>query len=68
MFNALSCDTTVEKDCESDCLRVPCAKPNTTATNNATNANTAPYSVMPCPDSSLRNAIIADFIVKIPRV
>ena len=51
-FSALSCDTTVENDCESVLCNAPRANPKTTATSKATNANTAPYSVIPCPDSS----------------
>lgn len=42
----------VENDCDIAEVSVPWAKLNTTATSKATNARIAPYSVIPCPDSS----------------
>ncbi len=52
LFNLLSWFTIVENDCEIADVSVPDAKLNTTATSSATNAKMAPYSVIPCPDSS----------------
>jgi hypothetical protein len=48
-----NCATTEENAEEIAIRRPPEAKLNTTATRIATKARIAPYSVMPCPDSSV---------------
>ena len=52
LFKRFNWFTIVENDCEIADVSVPEAKLNTTATRSATNARIAPYSVIPCPDSS----------------
>lgn len=61
-FKRLSCDVTDENDCEIADCKLPEANPNTTATRRATNARMAPYSVIPCPDSSSRKERITSII------
>lgn len=52
LFNWL---TTALKAAEIELERAPLVIPNTTATKIATKAKMAPYSVIPCPDSSFIN-------------
>lgn len=49
LFN---CETTAENADEIAPVKAPLVRPNTRATRIATNAKMAPYSVIPCPDSS----------------
>lgn len=58
LFSLFNWFTIVENDCEIAEVKVPDAKLNTTATRSATNAKMAPYSVIPCPDSSLKKLVI----------
>lgn len=69
LFSLFSWLTIVENDCEIADVSVPDAKLNTTATRSATNARIAPYSVIPCPDSSEKKLLseVVKFIYLPPR-
>ena len=57
LFNWL---TTELKAADIALESAPLVIPNTTATKIATKAKMAPYSVMPCPDSSFINLVSID--------
>ena len=68
LFSLFNWLTIVLNDCEIADVRVPDAKLNTTATRSATNARMAPYSVIPCPDSSEIKLLseVAKFMMELP--
>jgi hypothetical protein len=56
-------ETTAENAAEIALIRAPLVILNTRATSRATKARIAPYSVIPCPDSSAINLLTTLLVI-----